>query len=465
MSKRAMSLNVVFTKFSKVLALAGMIAPAVLLAGSAAWGGEGSQSGREAGSDRAIRLVTLAPVPKSGANTTGGMYSFDISFVDQATQMYYLGDRSNAAVDVVDAKTGVFAAQFSAVPAFAGAAATTSTSGPNGVVAVTIGKNSFLFVTDANSRVVSMNAKTGAMISDVRTAAADPLRADELAFDPRDNLLLVINNADSPPFGTFIKVNPATGVLTPPTPADRLTLDTIHSGVDATNGAEQPVWEPDTGRFYLSIPQIGPTVSNGGVVRINPMSKSVEATIPVQFCGPAGLTVGPRQDLFVGCNMVFDTAGNVWTQTDTVPADPRDVIIDAKTGKKDPTALDSNVFGVGAGDEVWYNAGDGNYYATGSGSPMRPLPSTTAQGTTPLGVVDARDQRVLQLVATFNVPVVTTGTNQHPGSTAHSVAANADNNLVFVPLGANNVFLNSDASKNCLTGCIAVFGHPDEDGK
>jgi hypothetical protein len=79
------------------------------------------------------------------------------------------------------------------------------------------------------------------------------------------------------------------------------------------------------------------------------------------------------------------------------------VIIDAKTGKKDPTALDANVFGVGAGDEVWYNAGDGNYYATGSGSPMRPLPAS-AQGATPLGVVDAKDQSVLQLVTTFNVP-------------------------------------------------------------
>ena len=33
----------------------------------------------------------------------------------------------------------------------------------------------------------------------------------------------------------------------------------------------------------------------------------------------------------------------------------------------------------------------------------------TAQGSTPLGVVDAKDQTVLQLVTTFNVPAVTTG--------------------------------------------------------
>lgn len=37
--------------------------------------------------------------------TNGKVYSFDISFVDELTQTYYLADRSNVAVDVVDAKT------------------------------------------------------------------------------------------------------------------------------------------------------------------------------------------------------------------------------------------------------------------------------------------------------------------------------------------------------------------------
>src|SRR5712691_5815464 len=128
MPKQVMSLAVVFTKFavvftkfSKVLGLAGVIAPAVLLAGSAAWSGEGSQSGREAGSDRAIRLLTLAPIPPTKANNTAGaMYSFDISWVDQATQTYYLADRSNVTVDVVDAKTGTFAKQLPATPPFRG---------------------------------------------------------------------------------------------------------------------------------------------------------------------------------------------------------------------------------------------------------------------------------------------------------------------------------------------------------
>jgi hypothetical protein len=411
---------------------------------------EGGQTKGEAGADRALRLLNLAPVPPSaGNNTAGAMYSFDISFVDQATQTYYLGDRSNKAVDVVDAKTGQFKKQIAANPPFAGFTGSNATSGPNGVVAAF----PWLFVTDANSRVVSIDVRTDATVGDVSTGGAAGLRADELAFDPQHGTQLVINNADTPPFGTLISVNKTTGKLTV---GKRITLDAA-DGVDAQNGAEQPVWNPDTNRFYLSIPQIGSNVADGGVIRINPFSATVEATYPVQFCGPAGLTLGPRQDLFIGCNMVFDTQGNVWDPNGTAAADPRDVIINAVTGK-----IGATVFGVGAGDEVWFNSGDGNYYATGSGSPERPLPATSAKGSTPAGVVDAKDKTLLQLFPTYNVPAAGAA---HPAGTSHSVAANSRNNLVFMPLPANNAFLSPDGKNDCLTGCVAVFGHADEDAK
>ena len=80
-----------------------------------------------------------------------------------------------------------------------------------------------------------------------------------------------------------------------------------------------------------------------------------------------------------------------------------------------------------------------------------------------LGVVDAKDQKLLQLFPTYNVPAVTTGSGQHPSGTSHSIAANSRNNLIFVPLPANNAFLSPDGKKDCLTGCVAVFAHADED--
>ncbi|HEV2185644.1 MAG TPA: hypothetical protein VGR70_00445 [Stellaceae bacterium] len=423
-----------------------------------------ADDGRPRGeNDRALRLLSLTPVPVSKTNTTPGMYVFDISFVDQATQTYYLADRSNAAVDVVNAATGAFVTQIAATPAFAGfvsigGVAHNELSGPDGVVAAF----PFLFVTDAGSRVVSFDLRTTppTQVSDVTTKSGDPLRADELAYDPEDGLILAINNADTPPFGTLISVDKNTGKLTV---GAQIVFDAAH-GVDAQNGAEQPIWDPSTHRFYLSIPQIGGTLSSGGVIRINPATAKVETTFPVSSCGPAGLSRGPgndgRHDALIGCNTVFDTSGTtVWSPTGTAPADPRDVIIDLNSGN-----IDALIFGAGAGDEVWYNPGDNNYYATGSGSPLRPLPAT-ASGATPLAVIDAADQKLESLVPTFNVAALTTGpaASQHPASTAHSIAANSANNHVFVPIGGNNALLSPDGKTNCLTGCIAIFGHPDED--
>ena len=402
----------------------------------------------------AVRLLKIIPVPVRVGNGTGGLFSFDIGWVDQATQTYYLADRSNRAVDIVDAERGTFLGQLTATPPFAGIsppAFSTATAGPDGVVA----GGHCLFVTDAPSRVVSFDTRTfpPTQVSDVRTATPTANRADELAFDPKDRVLLVINNADTPPFGTLITVDPASCFLQPPTPANKITFDAAN-GVDAQNGAEQPVWHPRTGKFFLSMPQIGADPAVGGVVQIDPKTGNIDKTFFIRFCSPAGLTVGPNDDLLIGCNTVFDTAGKVWDPTGTVTAAPKDVILNMRTGGT------KDVLGVGAGDEVWFNAGDGNYYATGSGSPFRPLPSATAKGATPLGVINANDGKLIQSVPTYNVPAVA---GVHPAATAHSVAANAANNFVFVPLGANNAFSafavpGLGPVPDCETGCIAVFG-------
>ena len=448
-----------YTKFS-VLAAAALV-----LAGSAVW----ADSSVGTKNDRAARLLVTVRVPPTTTNTTANaLYSFDISWVDQPSRLYFLADRSNKVVDVVDTSANILVEQLAPGPGFAPFAGFTACvpstghgandcAGPDGVA--TLGQ--CLFVTDAPSRVVSFNFVTGATISSVKTDPTDITRADELAVDPRDSLILAINNASDPPFGTFVKFDPKTCVLTPPNPAtDRVTFNTA-GGVNATNGAEQPIWDPVTKKFYVSIPQIGLAPENGGVIRIDAITKTIDNTYGIMFCSPGGLTKGPNNDALVGCNTVFNTAGGLWTATDPLTAAPIQVILDVVTGAQDQVA------GPGASDEVWFNKGDNNYYTGSSTSPLRPLditpappiPTLTAQGAAILGVIDAKDEEVLQLVPTFNVPAVTTGpmSSQHPAGTAHSVAADAQNNHIFVPLAANNVF------PNCTTGCIAVYWHGDED--
>ena len=412
-----------------------------------------------------LRLLSSVPIPISATNTLTGTFSFDISFVDQSTGTYYLADRNNKAVDALSAESIVTQivpnngfAPFAGIspPAFS-----TATAGPNGVVAAF----PWLFVTDAPSRVLSFDLRQNPplTVSEVTTMAGDPTRTDELAYDPKDGLILAINNAASPaPYGTLIKVDQGTGALSVVT---NIIFDAAH-GVDAQNGAEQPVWDPGTQKFYLSIPQIGANPTHGGVIRISTTGK-VETTFPIEFCSPAGLALGPQEDLLVGCNTIWAMDGSLWTgnaDRNTHTAAPQLVVLNAITG-----SIEANVLGAGVGDEVWFNKGDNHYYAASSGSnlapnalfPARPpvgtattAPVNVSQGAATLDVIDALSETLDQRVPTLNVPA---NDGVHAAGTAHSVAADADTNHVFVPIAANN------AVPNCLTGCITIYGRNDPD--
>jgi len=452
-------------------AAAALCLGGVALADSNNKGNQGKK--KQSPIEPAVHLLSSVQIPVSALNTTHGTFSFDISTVDQSTGTYYLADRSNKAVDAVAGESVVtqifpnnghapFAGFTPCVPVDDHGA--NDCAGPNGVVAVF----PWLFVTDAPSRVLSFDLRDNPpkTVSECTTKAGEPTRADELAYDPKDGLILAINNAASPPFGTLVKVDQATGVLTCGT---NIILDAAH-GVDAQNGAEQPVWDPGTQKFYLSIPQITGNATVGGVIRIS-TTGAIEATYPITFCSPAGLALGPNENLLVGCNTIWAEDGTLWTgnadrNNDT--AAPQYVILDAVTG----TIL-ANVAGAGVGDEVTFNAGDNHYYGAASGSNLAPnaitparspngtattAPVVTAQGAATLDVVDALSQMLDQRVPTLNVPaVVAPDTNPHSAGTAHSVAAFAGTGHVFVPIAANN------AVPNCLTGCVTIYGRFDPD--
>ena len=425
----------------RAAALVAVASSALLLSATSGWAASGAAAEKKG----PVRLLFTTPVPPAPSNKTGGMYAFDISFVDQTSQQYFLGDRSNAAVDEVDATNGNFIKQITATPAFAGATGDNNTSGPNGVA--TDGAGKCLFAGDGPSRVVSFKLPSGKQVGDVKTGGM--FRADEMAFDPKDRILLVANNADSPPFGTLIKVSKNCNL----TVGKRINI------TSSTNGAEQPAWDPATQRFYMSIPSISGTTANpgpvGAIARINPLSATIETMFAVPFCMPAGLALGPNGTFLAGCSVVYDTMGVPWFGADTNSANAAQVIIDTN-------GVFAFVPGVGSSDEVWYNAGDNHWYTGSQNSVYSAHPvagttgglSSTDQGAGTLGVVDGTSQNLDQLVPTINVPAVK---GVHVSGSSHSVAANASNNLVFVPHPANNAIL------GCLTGCIGVYGRKDID--
>ena len=442
---------------SSALALAA--GAALLLLGSAT-------SAQEQGADPnapALRLFRIIPIDGTAGNPATRMFSFDISFWDPTSGLYVLGDRSNAALDIVDT-TGKFTGtpdtlygQIGAnpgfTPGFAGDTGTTATSGPNGVA---IAPNiPCIFAGDSPSRVVSFNYSVSFTTAVSAVSTGGLFRADEMAFDPKDNLLFVVNNADTPPYGTLIKVS-SSCALSPL----KYVIFTGANGINATNGAEQPVWDPTTNMFYISIPEIngpGGGGPNGGVAGIT-TSGAIATFFPINFCQPSGLALGPNDDLLVQCTNVFDATGKVCTTvvpgsqskpvgvpaTCTGIARPQVVVCNPSRGCTGPSLV--SVSGPGGGDEAWFNPGDGNYYITAGNNPVGPSFAVVAS------VVNTFNQQVPTLPP---VPQLTPGKPPSAG-TVHSIAASAQSNHVYVPLPANTDYTDS-LNNNCTQGCIAVF--------
>src|SRR5437868_1707342 len=140
--------------------------------------------------------VKLAKIPIPGKQ----LRSFDISWVDPLTGHYYLGDRSNAAIDVVDISTNRVVSQ---ITGFVGFTGSNDTSGPDGVVVTAEGRE--LWAGDGDSTVKVVDLAAGKIVASISTGGKK--RGDELAYDPKDQLILIANNADDPAFATFVSTS------------------------------------------------------------------------------------------------------------------------------------------------------------------------------------------------------------------------------------------------------------------
>ncbi len=393
--------------------LAGALTAAMLMAGGAA-----------AQTDEHMVLVDTIDVGGMGLG------AFDISFVDPTIDLYVLSDRTNGSVDFFDASDNTFTGR---VSGFSGAVlnpdgtANNSISGPDGV---TIVDHTQVWAGNGDSTVKVIDIATFQIINSISTGGQ--FRVDEMAYDPTDHIIAVANNADTPPFITLIDTN-SHAIL------GKITFDGTNGTPDATNGIEQPQWSPATGRFYVSVPQVGTDPEMGGISAIDPHSMSVVATYPVRDCSPAGLAVGPNSEALIGCSASFGTAPNVLTQS---------LVINLVSGN-----VAANITQVGGSDEVWYDQGTQHYY-------LGARSNTDNAGTVVpvLGTIDAKTKAFDGNVAT--------------STTAHSVAADRVSHHVFVPIGfvPPGSPAGTDVTNPCPNvsrGCVAVYlpsAIDDDDG-
>ena len=350
------------------------------------------------------RQVATITVP---GNLSAG---FDISWVDAVSGRYYLANRSVPAnITVIDTKHLKY---LTSIPVFAAG---------NGVVAInnphsdldndpeTAGE---LWVGENLSWVEVIDLKTRVRVPGGLISVGGVGRADELAYDPLDHILLVANDREyvctgTPPvcsgipFVTFINTETRTVLGAIDYPQVVFGSDPL----TANHGLEQPVWNSKTGMFYLTLPG---TVDNplGEVDEIDPAGMFINRVFPATggatgTCGPAGLVLVPRQRLVTSCGDVIRIADG---------------------------AVLTTIGGVG-GDEIWYNPGEERVYFGGFQSIRVPIVNANT----------------FNLMATLLIGHIAPPA---PSQTTHSVAADSENNLIFVPVSNVGVKVYTDRRRS-----------------
>jgi hypothetical protein len=403
------------------------------------------------------KCVTAVQIPNNP------LRSFDISWVNPKRAEMYFADRSNNAVEIIDTESLTWKRR---LPGFtgvvlnsAGTAVNNNVSGPDGVVS----HGRWLYAGDGNStlKVFDLDAPpASALKASISTGGST--RVDEMALTSNGRLLLAANNAEDPPFATLFEANGNeehnhVSIVT------RVTVSTTIIPTGFGLSLEQPSWDPRTKRFYTSIPIIannpsgcnygqlgGPITCHGGVVVTDPSNLTAPTAvqgafdpatrtgvIPLQACGPNGSTVGPNDNILLGCTPQNN------------PSDVIQLVMNAMSRAQTPIA---NITGT---DEVFFNKGDDRYY-TGSSRNCTTFPGPcplASQQTAVLGVIDALSNTLVETVP--------------QGSGSHSVATDSKRNLIFVPQVAPVSVVGSGGDTTTVgqnlcgstNGCVVVFQH------
>jgi DNA-binding beta-propeller fold protein YncE len=306
---------------------------------------------------RQIALITGPNIPPRG------LWAFDISFVDDQSQVYYLADASNASVDLIDTRTNTLIGQIGRFRGFHGSR---ETQGPDGVLVDDLGQ---LWASAGDSTVKVIDLLSRTIVATLHTGGTK--RADEMAYDPQDQLLVVTNGSEAVPFATFISVTKRAIV-------GKLVFE------GASGGLEAPVFDAEKLRFYLSV-AANKRYPGGAVAVVDPVTQQLVREYPLPACGLSRIALDPaNQDLLLGCS-------------------GHPMIGSAPTGQIVATILQ-----MSGCDEVWYNRGDRHFYLAAFTNPAGPG----------LSVVDAATGSWVEHVATVKK--------------AHSVAADPLTNHIFV---------------------------------
>ena len=371
------------------------------------------QAASDWGHDHSSRIVPIGAIGVPGTSQANPFVNFDQARVDPKSQLLFISSRSSAAVAIIDALTDRKIGETPAV--FAGVGIDSPHSGPDGNVVV----GHYLFAGDYPSTVrvfdLSASITSPPEVAEINTGGE--YRADEMDYDPADQVVIVSNGDSTPAFVTFI--NTTTFKI-----VKQVTFDGTNGTPDTSQGGIGSVlYDSRTNKFLVSIPEVGSDLTAGAVAVMDPRTAQVTQVFSgLNNCMPSGMAQGPGENVLVTCDPGFPAP-------DPVLFAPRTYVINGRTG-----AILANLTQVGGVDYGAYNPVDHHYYL---GARDYFTSSTAATASPVLGVIDADTNQWIE-----NFPT---------GTDAHSVTVNPGNNQIFVPIE------NPNGLCGTLPGCVSVF--------
>ena len=385
----------------RLLCIAAGFAVAATVVGCG--GSSGGDGGPKTSHDIAIPDIT---------STTN--FSFDLGIISNGK--YYVTDRNNKAVDVIDLSSlSVSQIKGTGANAFTGCTpsancvgANNGKSGPDGIDAITGTK--FLFVGDVdNVRVIDTTSNT--VVNSIRVGTTGT-RADEGCYDPDDQIYMISSPDSDTPFSSFISVATMSLIA---------TVQWTEQGTSTPAGGNEQC-RYDAGSRSFIVNNDGTARNPHGEVDVIPVSSITSLApgtttavfslpsvkrFPLGNCDPTGLALGPGTDMAVECRQ----------------GDKGSTLTMLIMNRVDGTVLAS--LPAGGGDQTVYDARTNRYYAAASrwhSSGVNELGggcSATNLCVPTLFVVDAATRTVALRVRT--------------GNNAHSVAVDPVSGQAFVP--------------------------------
>jgi DNA-binding beta-propeller fold protein YncE len=238
----------------------------------------------------AAALAIATPVHAAGLRQVGTIAilgepinQFGSLAIDQATGLGYLADKDNSGVVVFDTKTNKFVTR---ITGFVGMAKDGNKAGPNGLVVVTGGEE--LWVSDGDSTVKIVDLKTNTITGTISTGGKS--RANAMALDPVNRVVIVANSNDDPPYLNLISAQ-----------GDHKILAKIPIK-DSAENIERSAYHVPSGTFYTVIPVLRGDASKGLLAQTDPRTGKLVQLHQIENCHPHSLSVVSDMTIFMGCS-------------------------------------------------------------------------------------------------------------------------------------------------------------------